>query len=247
MNKVYACSDLHGMYKLWEKIKNFLDETDTLYFLGDAIDRGPDGIKVMKDLLADDRVIYLLGNHENMMLEEAAQIKEGRFFNGLWLNNGGNLTIDAFLNLPEDEQNLLLNKISLLPKTAKYKNKNGQDIFMCHAGTTPGCDEDFYYKRFYYKDAYIWNREHLADKWEKFYEEQHNNLYIVHGHTPTMIHNKRYLCSDFKKVKEFYEDPMMIKYFNNHKINIDLGCFHSNKICLLDLDTLEPIYFKEET
>ena len=25
MNKVYAVSDIHGMYGLWEKIKNYID------------------------------------------------------------------------------------------------------------------------------------------------------------------------------------------------------------------------------
>ena len=33
MNKVYACSDLHGMYNLWKQIKEYCDETDTIYYL----------------------------------------------------------------------------------------------------------------------------------------------------------------------------------------------------------------------
>ena len=46
---IYAMSDLHGCYdkyiKMPEKI-NFGDD-DTLYILGDIVDRGPDGIKIL--------------------------------------------------------------------------------------------------------------------------------------------------------------------------------------------------------
>lgn len=66
MNKHYCFTDLHGCYDLWRQIKNYCDETDTLYFLGDAIDRGPDGVVLMEELLKDKRVIYLKGNHEHM-------------------------------------------------------------------------------------------------------------------------------------------------------------------------------------
>ena len=37
----YACSDLHGRYDLAEQVIAHLNPSDTLYFLGDAIDRGP--------------------------------------------------------------------------------------------------------------------------------------------------------------------------------------------------------------
>ena len=40
----YACSDLHGNWELWAEIKKFLKPDDTLYYLGDATDRGPDGL-----------------------------------------------------------------------------------------------------------------------------------------------------------------------------------------------------------
>ena len=40
----YVTTDLHGNGLLWRKIKEKLNIDDTLYFLGDAIDRGPDGL-----------------------------------------------------------------------------------------------------------------------------------------------------------------------------------------------------------
>ena len=49
---IYAMSDLHGCYdkyiKMLEKI-NF-SNNDTLYVLGDIVDRGADGIKILQDI-----------------------------------------------------------------------------------------------------------------------------------------------------------------------------------------------------
>jgi hypothetical protein len=38
---VYAVSDLHGMYELYQKISDFLKPEDKVYCLGDCGDRGP--------------------------------------------------------------------------------------------------------------------------------------------------------------------------------------------------------------
>ena len=38
---VYALSDLHGNLELLREIQKFLNEDDTVYFLGDGGDRGP--------------------------------------------------------------------------------------------------------------------------------------------------------------------------------------------------------------
>ena len=62
MNRHFACSDLHGMWQLWEQIDAYCDEADTIFFLGDAADRGPDGLRLMKTLLIDKRVKYIKGN-----------------------------------------------------------------------------------------------------------------------------------------------------------------------------------------
>ena len=63
---IYAMSDLHGCYdkyiKMLEKI-NFSDN-DTLYILGDIVDRGPDGIKILQDIMQRINVVALMGNHD---------------------------------------------------------------------------------------------------------------------------------------------------------------------------------------
>ena len=92
MNKTYAVSDIHGMKPLWDQIMKYLDPNDTLYCLGDCADRGNDGWEIIKDAIADKRVIYLKGNHENMLLETMKDYlkDEGFYYDyALLCNNGG--------------------------------------------------------------------------------------------------------------------------------------------------------------
>ena len=60
---IYAVSDIHGCYSQYkevlEKIR-FSDE-DTLYVLGDVLDRGPDGFQVLADMAGRYNVIPLIG------------------------------------------------------------------------------------------------------------------------------------------------------------------------------------------
>ena len=68
---VYVTSDLHG-YSL-EGFVDFLGKVgfcddDFLYILGDVIDRGKDGVKILKWLMRKRNAQLILGNHEAMML-----------------------------------------------------------------------------------------------------------------------------------------------------------------------------------
>ena len=63
---IYAVSDLHGCY---DKYRNMLEkihfsETDTLYILGDVVDRGDGGIRILQDMAARRNVIPIKGNHD---------------------------------------------------------------------------------------------------------------------------------------------------------------------------------------
>ena len=59
MNKHYCFTDVHGNYNLWRQVADYCDETDVIYFLGDAADRGEDGLQIIQELLRDKRVVYL--------------------------------------------------------------------------------------------------------------------------------------------------------------------------------------------
>ena len=62
----YLISDIHGCY---EEYKELLDQIrfsdgDELFILGDAMDRGPQPIRVMQDIMFRSNVTYIIGNHD---------------------------------------------------------------------------------------------------------------------------------------------------------------------------------------
>lgn len=226
MNKVYACSDLHGRLDLWEKISSYCDETDKIYFLGDAIDRGPDGLKLMYKLLADKRVTYLKGNHEDMFVEFGTDmIGIPHISISLWYQNGGLPTIEAFEKLSYQEKKSLIKKIEALPFHAEYINKDGIKIFMNHSGWIPHCElsKDQIYHNM------LWSRKH-------FHRKLDEGAIMIHGHTP-VEYMSRY-CSEIPA-----DNYKIFKYDNETKIDLDLSSAFTDIVALLDLDTLEPIYF----
>ena len=107
--KTVCFADLHGNYNLWTAIKNYYGPKDTLIFLGVACDRGPDGIKIMQEMFEDNRVIYILGNHEEMFLSYIEDgIKESLIMSGeLITHNGSFKTLSDYQKLNPLEQNFL--------------------------------------------------------------------------------------------------------------------------------------------
>lgn len=67
---IYVMSDIHGNLKRFHSVMRQirLTSSDTLYVLGDVIDRYPDGIRILKRIRSMENVKLLLGNHEYMML-----------------------------------------------------------------------------------------------------------------------------------------------------------------------------------
>lgn len=50
---VYVVSDIHGNMQRWQSIKRQirLKPTDHLYILGDVVDRYPDGLKILREIM----------------------------------------------------------------------------------------------------------------------------------------------------------------------------------------------------
>lgn len=234
MNKVYAFSDIHGMYELWEQIKEYCDDSDVIYFLGDAADRGPHGHKIMRELLTDKRVFYLLGNHDEFLLHIGADLIEGHNSNiMLWIANGGHPTIQDFLRQPIAQQEWILRKLNQLHRKVIYVNKNGQILHLSHAGQS--LDEDLELLRLKGEDIenlLIWDRQHIQDPWPQ--DEEYQNQYVIHGHTPT-----KSLAQFGAHITEPPKIGVPGVYANGHKIDIDTGCFASGSIPLFDLDELK--------
>ncbi|MGD9947298.1 MAG: metallophosphoesterase family protein [Desulfobulbus sp.] len=76
MPKIFAVGDIHGCHQKLVTLLGRLPldrEQDTLIFLGDYINRGPDSRKVLDTLVGLERscrhVVFLKGNHEQALLD----------------------------------------------------------------------------------------------------------------------------------------------------------------------------------
>ena len=73
---VYCMSDIHGNYEGYKNLLEKVDfkEEDTLYVLGDVIDRGKQSIKILQDMMIRPNVVPIIGNHEYMGIQRYPKI-----------------------------------------------------------------------------------------------------------------------------------------------------------------------------
>lgn len=218
----YVVSDIHGRYDkyaaLLERI-NFGDN-DTLYVLGDIIDRYDDGIKIMLDMISRPNVVMLMGNHEAMMLDTLLgfeQINEESIDKMvLWVLNGGEPTLTAFLEIGKKDRIDILNSLEAMPYYMEIE-VCGRKFVLLHGGLKNFSPERSLYD--YSRDEIVWAE---PDFERGYFEEK----FTVVGHTPTPT-----VCGE----------P---KIFRTGKlIDIDCGCaFEDGQLGCLCLDDFEEFY-----
>lgn len=171
MGFTYVCSDLHGeevRLRLLLDLIHFTED-DTLYILGDVIDRTPGGIEILKLIIASPNMKMLLGNHESMMLD--AYDPNGRKTDLLrWINRGGTCTFHEFQHhCGADEREGILTYLAGVP-TYLEVTVNGQRFNLVHA--SPGFD----------REDHLWGRI------------DNNTIFpsgiTICGHTPTTYYFK---------------------------------------------------------
>ena len=227
---VYCCSDLHGMYNLYEKICAKLKPEDKVIFLGDANDRGPDGWKLIRAILDNPQWIYLMGNHEDMLVAAIDDIHEDVSFAGqsyaclLSIRNGGKGTIDAAIR--DNDCFDIIDKLRNLPSYYHYISPSGVEYWLTHAGYTP--HEDNNTPCNILRKTLVWDRNHMIDTDFPYQKD----FYIIHGHTPIEYSYNYAADGDFMDRK--YNSPYL--YGNDMKIDIDAGAFYTNQTFLFNLD-----------
>jgi serine/threonine protein phosphatase 1 len=95
--RTIAIGDIHGCAAALAAVLAAIKpaEQDTLVFLGDFVDRGPDSRGVIEQVLALEKkcgLVTLLGNHEIMFLDALERGAEG----GGWLQYGGRETLASY-------------------------------------------------------------------------------------------------------------------------------------------------------
>jgi len=96
-SRVIAIGDVHGCAIALDALirKTQPQSDDTIVMLGDCVDRGPDSRGVIEQLLALKdrcRLVPILGNHEEMMLNYL----DGRPQPDDWLRFGGQATLASY-------------------------------------------------------------------------------------------------------------------------------------------------------
>lgn len=164
----YVMSDLHGEGERFHSMLEKIDFTngDRLFILGDVVDRGPDGIALLREIMEKSNVIMLLGNHEYMMLQyfspDATEIDYRR-----WNKNGNAPTLDAFRKLRSDEQEEILNFLKTRP-THLQVEVNGTHFYLIHGFPGENLHDE------------VWNRPALDTP------NPIPNCRLIIGHTPVL-------------------------------------------------------------
>lgn len=234
----YVTSDIHGEYDLFirllEKIQ--LKDKDTLYVLGDVVDRGPHPIKTLLKLMEMPNVLCLVGNHELMAIEcleflmqeitdTALESLDEKMLDNLvtWQYNGSRTTIEEFRQLNRTTQAEIIEYIKnfLIYEELKVSDK---DYLLVHGGLGnfyPGKDIEEYSLK-----ELVWDR---AEYDITYFIEK----YVITGHTPTQDIPGN-------------PNPGYIFKGNNH-IALDCGCNRPDgRLAVICLDTMEEYYVERE-
>ena len=188
----YPIGDIHGRFDLLEGLYALVREEiaqnpdpefgDTIVFLGDYIDRGPQSKEVLDFLMAleDTETVkhnFLMGNHEEFMIHCRRNPHDQQTL-GQWLYHGGEQTLKAFGKTAEQMRHGHLEDYIVwmenLPLIA-YDN----DYVFVHAGihTHKGLDTQ-------YPERCLWDFVTRDDAYEGY------NKIVVHGHITRKVGNR---------------------------------------------------------
>lgn len=180
---VYVLSDIHGQLNVFNKILSKIGfaSNDHLYILGDAIDRGPDGVDILQEVMKANNITLLIGNHEHMMLDA---IRTGLNHDyDLWFHNGGYITYSAYKDLTDEKQIQIVEYLRNCPLVIPRVEVNNRKFYLTHAGWLARKSE------LLYKDAFVFDIEEAT--WDRYFAmnpqkaEMFDGYRIIFGHTPT--------------------------------------------------------------
>lgn len=227
---LYVCSDIHGQYDLYKQMINSISSDDTLYVLGDVIDRGPESIKILQDMMTRDNVFYCIGNHEAMMVAHYI----GDYENDFWFHsgNGGRKTNDALLALSSIERKKLEDYIFNSTFLQIEVDIDDRKFLLSHSYFVKDCGTIKGWQAFYKRDEYgsnevldvVWNspwRDYEYASESKYRED--GRIHVI-GHVPVQrVRYLTYTAEPEVSSRQEYADRLE-PWRNESIINIDGGC-----------------------
>lgn len=229
---IYVISDIHGCWTQFQTLlqKVHFGPQDTLYVLGDVIDRGPGSIQVLQEMAKHQNILPIIGDHEYMALQSLYHlcpwIKEKVHYpfwhediqSGIhcWLNlDGGRITYDAFKQLPIEQQISLLNYLWSFQLYHQIE-VNGQAYLLTHGWL------NHFEAEANQHPYYLFEQRFQSPDFETLAYPHH---LVVMGHVPT-----RYLSG---------KDEVI---FSKNYIAIDCGAYLGGHLALLCLNNQKVYY-----
>lgn len=223
----YVLSDIHGeaerFHAMLEKIG--FSREDRLYIIGDVLDRGPEGISLLREIMETPNMQMILGNHEYMCLDYFAptstEVEIRR-----WNKNGNEPTLAAYHKLSREEQENILAFLKELPVHLEL-TVNGKDFYLVHG--FPG--ENVHDK--------VWGRP-TPDSPNPF-----PGRCLIVGHTPvsSLGRDKEEKAAYLLEMEQKGE-KLRIRHLPGF-IDIDCGCGHSmasKALACLRLEDMAEFY-----
>lgn len=219
----YVMSDIHGQYDKYLAMLDKIDfcDDDTLYILGDVLDRGEQSVELLWDMSMRANVIPLLGNHEVMasvllrrlcaeITEDNAETQITRELLGAlydWQEMGGDTTLSGFRRLAPEDRLALLDYIDdFLPH--ETLTVAGNRFVLVHGGIP------YETRRIPLADQPLLTlTEHRPEYLLRYYDD----AYLVTGHTPTLHIGEAY-------IGKIYRDHGHIAIDCGAGFGMPLGC-----------------------
>lgn len=172
MGLTYVMSDLHGMAELleWMLEQIRFSDSDSLYVLGDMIDRGPEPGRVLDIVRGNPNITALMGNHEDAFVQwyemTLDKMQEPYYYNTYTILSGK----------PEWAQRLpeYVRFMKHLPLYRKQK-RNGNCYLFAHASTEECL------RMWKNKDRFLWDSR-MTDR-----QRGIPGYVSIVGHVPTLL------------------------------------------------------------
>lgn len=224
---VYVMSDLHGCYEKYKQMLEIIgfSDNDRLYILGDVVDRGPHGMKILLDIEKRKNVILLEGNHDlqagillsNLHLLDSGECsKELIDLYGIWLSDGGKSTLEEYLELSDDERVAVIKTICNA-KLCEQIEVGGKKYHLSH--TIPEYEKVDSFDQ--------WTEEDFVMGEPDYDKVYFGDKYMITGHSQTGFIDKDY----WGRI-----------WMYNHHIAIDCAAVYGGRLGCLCLDTMEEFY-----